>query len=188
MKKIILTLTFFLVGIILFGQPHVKSTGYIERQDFWIETKDLPVGDSRKRIPTTTEERIYDNGFYDKNGDIRISYAHFVANGRVFMLSYEPLSERIPMDVPEHLKNRTIFESEIFLYSKELSKPKSEWEVASVKKIAGNYEPHNILICKHIAGIGYTDADWYMYEERYNTDIGKVVKLNDGSVEITVGS
>jgi len=192
MKKLIGILAVLLITATVSGQ--VRSASHIERQPHWVKTMHLPLENNklplsnpdRRQQAETTEEQIYDYGFYYTHENVehfRINVAHFIANGRVFMPSFEPLDERIPADIPDHRKNEEIFESELFLYSKDLSKPKSEWEIASVEMIAGEYKPSNILICEWTCD-GYTDVDSYMYKPDKNTDIGKVIENDDGSVEV----
>jgi hypothetical protein len=192
MKKIIGILAVLLITVTVSGQG-IKSAGNVERQSHWDETKNLPLENNglplsnsdRRQQASTYEERIYDYGFYDEKGNIIINDAHFIANGRVFMLSYEPLKDRVAYDIPDNLKNSEVIEAELFLYSKELSKPKSKWEIASVEKIAGKYKPANIIISTYTIH-GYSDVDFYMYGERYDTDIGKVVERDNGDVEINI--
>lgn len=160
MKKTITLLATLLVSISLFGQPLIKQKAAIE---------------------------IYDGDLYAKNGELIVSPVHFIANGRIFMISYEPLADRVPSDVPDNLKNSEVIEAELFLYSKDLSKPKSDWEIASVENINGTYKPANLKILKMVDG-DYDEIDFYMYGEEYDTKIGKVVELHDGRVEMTVQS
>lgn len=176
MKKLIGILVLFLTCVSVSAQ-YITHHGHTERREIW------KTGDNRAM---TVEEQIYDYGFYSEVGNIRILDAHFIANGRVFMLCYEPLDERIAMDVPDHLKNTGVFEAELFLYSKDLSKPKSNWKIASVEKIAGEYKLSNILISIFIDARNYRAIDCYMYGG--DIDIGKVMEYDDGNVEIIVSS
>jgi len=201
MKNIITLLGVLLTTITVSGQPHVRQAGYIEKQSHWVETKDLPLANNklpvsnpnRRQQAETIGERIYDYGFYNKKGEIWIDYAHFIANGRFFMLSYEDLDDRIATDLPEHLKNQGTLEAELYLYSIDLSAPKSDWEIASVEKIRDYsadeityyYIPSNLLVCRStFYNCYYEDVDFYMYDND-NVKSGRVTKHNDGTVEIT---
>ena len=195
MKKLIGLLSILLITISVSGQPHVRQAGYIEKQSHWVETKDLPLANNslplsnpdRRQQAETIGEVIYDKGFYNKKGEIWIDYAHFISNGRLFMLSYEDYDDRIATNIPEHLNNADdVLEAELFLYSIDLSAPKSDWEIASVEKIAGEYKPSNILVCPSINVRNYTDVDFYMYGGESKT--GKVTEYDNGSVEIIVSS
>jgi len=183
MKKTIALLAILLVSISLFGQ-RIDRAAFIERQSHWVETMNLPVGDNGRQQAETLEEQIYDYGFQTELGNSRISYAHFISNGRIFLISYEPLSDRVATDVPVDLKNVEVIEAELYLYSKDLSKPKSKWEIASVEKIMDNYKPANLLVNIYIATEGYTGIDTHMYGD--DSNIGKVIELQDNRVEITV--
>jgi hypothetical protein len=110
-----------------------------------------------------------------------------MANGRVFMLSYEPIPDRLENTGAQNIHNLNI-EAKIFLYSKDMSKPKSEWEMASVRIYEGRMRNSPVLISTYTDGRNYNDVDFYIYDKDYhNTSIGKVIELENGVVEMVIG-
>ena len=160
MKKTIGILAILLVSISVFGQPLIKQKAAIE---------------------------IYSGNLYAENGELIVSPVHFIANDRIFMVSYEPLAERVPYDVPVNLKDNEVIEAELFLYSRDLSKSNSDWEIASVEDINGKYKSANLGIYVMIDAFNYDEIDFETYGDRYEgVKNGKVVELPDGSVEMVV--
>jgi hypothetical protein len=204
MKKLIGILAVLLITTTVSGQDFLRSLGFTERKELWKEQrtifweKDMSQEERMDYVkkhcsqsPESYEEQIIDYGFYYTHENVkhfRINTVHFIANGRVFMLSYEPISDRLAHTNRESIFNTNII-GKIYLYSKDMSDVFNPWEIASVEKIAGEYVPANVLICQYINHRNYSDVDFYIFDKDYhNTSIGKVVELNDGRVEMTIGS
>lgn len=150
MKKIIGIFAILLIATGVFGQMNIRNHSFIERT-----SKGL----------ITIEDAIHRNNITDGNFDW-IDYIHFVRDGKLFLLSYEPKEN--------HKSNGS---RDVYLYSKDINDINNPWERASRKIMTNSYSTHS-----------FCDVDFFTYDKDYhNTSIGKIVENDDGTVMITIG-
>lgn len=96
-----------------------------------------------------------------------INYVHFVEGDRLFLLSYEPIKDLQAID----------FSRSIYLYSKDINDKNSPWEIASDVIMTNHWQSHD----------NHNEVDFYIYDkDRHNSSVGRVVKRDDGCVEMTI--
>lgn len=151
MKKIITVFAIALLGMTVFGQRFIRDHSFIER---------TPTANN------TVEDAINRKNFRFENFDW-ISCVHFVEDGRLYLLSYEPVPDRNGMNMDRN----------IYLYSKDINDNSSPWEFAS----------DVVLERKFVDMKNYTDVDLYIYDEkRHNTSVGTINAIGDVR-EIIIG-
>lgn len=127
MKKIIGVIILMLITIGTFGQKFIRKSSFIES---------TPTGNN------TIEDWIHMGG---NNGDYSwIDYVHFIQNGRLFLLSYEP-SETFTSGhkIPPNSGR------DIYLYSKDTSNINSPWVKASDVVLTSNWD-YSIRTAKQV--------------------------------------
>jgi hypothetical protein len=151
MKKIITVFAIALLGMTVFGQRFIRDHSFIE---------------STPTANNTVEDAINRKNFNFENFDW-ISCVHFVEDGRLYLLSYEPVPDINEMDMDRN----------IYLYSKDINNNDSPWELAS----------DTVLERKFVDMKNYTDVDFYFYDEnKHNTSVGMVNAVDDVR-EIIIG-
>ena len=149
MKKIIGIFAILLLGMTVFGQRFIRDHSFVER---------TPTANN------TVEDHL--NGYWLNCTDYDwINYVHFVEDGRLYLLSYEPVPNINKMDMDRN----------IYLYSKDINDNDSPWEVAS----------NVVLNRKFVDMKNYTDVDFYRAEKSRGS-VGMVNAVGDMR-EIIIG-
>ena len=147
MKKIIGLLAVLFITTGVFGQKFIRSHSFIET---------TPTGNNT--IEDAIQRGVNDNYEW-------IDYVHFIQNGKLYMLSYEP-----------NEKHSYGVDRSIYLYSKDTTDIDSPWEIAS-----------NCISTSNWLDIrNYSEFDFFVYDkEQHNSSVGKV-DVQENSVLITI--
>ena len=148
MKKIIGLLAVLMITTGVFGQKFIRSHSFTEY--------------TGSAFPNTVEDWIRsgeDVGNYEW-----INYVHFIQNGKLYMLAYEP-NEKYAHGV----------DRDIFLYSKDTSDVNSPWEIASECVMTSNWV--NIYT--------YSEVDFFRSDKSRGSK-GEV-RIDGDKVYITIG-
>ena len=148
MKKLIGLITVLLFSTSVFGQAFIRSYSFIEAT----QTGNNTIEDAINR----TNIKFTDFDW--------ISYIHFVKDGKLFILSYEPKENRMSYG-----------SRNIYLYSNDINNINSPWEKASSVIMSNSFGTH----C-------YDEVDFFLAEKSFGSK-GKVEFKDDDSIEITIG-
>lgn len=148
MKKLIGLFVILFIITNVFGQSFIRDHSFIEK--------------TPKGLTTIEDALIWEN-LPDNNFDW-INYIHFVKDGKLFLLSYEPVEN---LDIIG-------FSRGIYLYSKDINNLNSPWKKASAVIMTNSYSSHS-----------YSDVDFFLAKKSFGS-VGNV-EIKDDCIEITIG-
>jgi len=147
MKNLFGILAILLLSTSVFGQAFIRNRSFVETS---------PTGNN------TIEDAINRDNFHYTNFDW-ISYIHFIKNGKLYLLSYEPVENYLNPGCRD-----------IYLYSKDLNNLNSPWEKASAAIMTNCYGTQ----C-------YDEVDFFLAEKSFGSKGN--VEIKDDCIEITIG-
>ncbi len=154
MKKLIGLFAVLFITTGVFGQNFIQGLSFIETTP----TRNNTIEDHIRDVST------FSNGDYSW-----IHYVHFIANEKLYMLSYEPEENYYR---PNDVKSRSVY-----LYSKDTCNIHDEWQKAS----------EVVTTTTWLNRDEYCEIDFFTYDEnKHNTSVGNVVMEGD-TVVMTVG-